>query len=560
MLSTGIDTRSQAQDCFPTEIHPGVTPAGEHHRPTTDRFGTCAFSEGTDLTRRVFTTHLVTGDSIWVQVRGLHPGGETVTSVLFCAALVRGPHSGKSPAPYAVGDNGFFCFDADSVRSALTGVAFPEFYSVDFDDTYFRGGDELQYFWAATDAGAGFTSNPIGLSGMPASVAAAQSATAGLREVSYLPTINWDPAYLARIAANPHGDLDPTGPELAASSQKNCILYVNHITSARRGGDTQRTSFMYTLDRLGYRRFYDVYDHQGMGNTNNHLGGRATIQQAQGYSLIVYDTGNSTPGRPIMPDGIDFDSEKVDQARWFQTWLSQAGISEAGFATLWVLGSNVVQEKPSNPLYNTTMGVSMLATDQALNVNPDVLGVASFAFDQGVGTATVNYASDLFVLSGGCPVVRNYDALQTSAGTVVVTHNYRNPVNGAQGGGAIVMNRNDAEQWNTIMQSHPWFDIRDKAGPPANPSPERVLLLKTLNAALPVQCIFAVHPSDTVPATRSRSCVRRFCTRTSPTRSTRRRQSASTWPGAAGCSCGSTTSPDASSARSSTRRCRRVGT
>ena len=28
---------------------------------------------------------------------------------------------------------------------------------------------------------------------------------------------------------------------------------------------------MYALDRLGYRGFYDVYDHTGYGNTYNQL-------------------------------------------------------------------------------------------------------------------------------------------------------------------------------------------------------------------------------------------------------------------------------------------------
>ncbi len=499
VIDIGLDTRFQAQDAFPTEIDPTVTPAGEHHRPTTDRFGSCAYSMGGELTINKTGPNIVTGDSTYVQVRGVRVGGEVVTAVQFCGAIVRGPHSGKAPPPYSVGGNGFFCVAADTVRNAFTGQVVPEFYFKDFDDTYFRGGDELHYFWAATDNGGGFTSDPLGLAGMPVSVAAAQVATDGLREVSYLPSINWAPGYLARIAADSHGDLDPTPAELAASSQANCILYVNHVVNARRGGDTQRTSFMYTLDRLGYRGHYDVYDHQGMGNTNNHLGSRATIEQAQGYNLIVYDSGINTPGYPIMPDGVDLDAEKVDQASWFRNWVAQASISQAGFVTLWVLGSNAVQEHPANAFYNTTMGVALQAADQALNVNPNVLGIAAFAFDQGVGQATVSYAGDLYALNGGCPVLRNYNALQTSAGTAVRTHNYQDPVTGSQGGGAIVMNRNNAEQWNTIMQSHAWFDVRDKPGTPANPSPERVLLAKTLGAVLPAACLQGENPTDTGP-------------------------------------------------------------
>ncbi len=495
VLELGIDTRSQAQDCFPTEIHLGVTPAGQHYRPTTDRFGTCAYSEGTDLGINKTSPNLITGDSTWVQVRGVRPGGETVTAVQYCGAIVRGPHVNKAPAPYTVSGNGFFCLNADSVRSVITGQVLAEFYFVDLDDTYFRGGDELHYFWAASDNGGGFSSDPRGLAAMPASVTAALAATGGLREVTYLPAINWDAGYLGRIAADPQGDLEPTAPELAGSTQRHCILYVNHLVSNRRGGKVNRTSFMYALDKLGYmdaatnETYYDVYDHQGMGNTNNHLGGRATIEQAQGYNLIVYDAGNSTPGRPILPNGLDLDAEKIDQASWFQNWLAQAAISQAGFATLWVIGVNVVQEKPSDPLISTDMGVSLLGTNQTMGLSPDAVGIAAFTFDQGIGAATANYAGDTYRLSGGCPVIRNYDDLQTSAGTAVVTHRYRSPITGAQGGGTIIMNRNNAAQWNTILQAHPWFDIHDPAGTPAATPPERVLLSKTLNAILPPGCI-----------------------------------------------------------------------
>jgi len=138
-----------------------------------------------------------------------------------------------------------------------------------------------------------------------------------------------------------------------------------------------------------------------------------------------------------------------------------------------------------------------LAADQALNVNPNVLGVASFTFDQGAGQATVNFTGDKYTLNGGCPVIRNYDALQTSAATAVRTHNYQSPTTNAQGGGAILMNRVNAEQWNTIMQSHPWFDIRDRPGTPQSPSPELSLLSKTLGAVLPAACLKGPNSTDT---------------------------------------------------------------
>ena len=510
LIDEGIDSRFQAQDAFPTEISPVVTPAGQHFRPTTDRFGACAFSQGTELGINKTSPNLITGDSINIFVQGVRPvpGGNVVTSVTFYGAIVAGPHQGKAvpttmataPPPWVVGANGFFAMPADTVRLS-NGVVLADNYFVDLNDFYFRGGDVLQYLWATTDAAGGFASDPAGLSAPPVSIAQARSATDGLFEVNFLPSINWDPAYRAAILADDYGDISPTAPQLANSTQRNCILYVQNLNIRRMSGATNRTSFMWSLDRLGYGPsaadplgHYDVYDLQGVGNTNNQLGGRATIQQAQGYNLIVYDNGDGTPGIPLLPDGVDLDSEKVDQATWFRNWLAQANISSAGFATLWMIGSNTVEEKSTNALIATTMGVTFSSADQALNVSPQVDGVTSFTFDKGAGSSPVDFSSTLYTLKGGCPIVRNYDAIDAN-GTAVRTHRYRNPLNASLGGGALVMNRNDGSAYNTIQMTHPWFDIRDNAGTPAPTQPEIVLLGQILGAALPAPCLRSPNPA-----------------------------------------------------------------
>ena len=474
VLTEGIDARSQAQDCFPTEILPGIPPgAGEHYRPTTDRFGTCAFSQGADLGFGLWS-NLITGDSVTVTVQdGRNAGG--VTAVEWYGAIVTGPHAGKAPAPYTVGANGFFAVTADSARN-FSGAIVPGVFFLDLDDTYFRGGDVLQYFWLATDAMGGMSSDPSGLGALPASVDTAEQATGGLLEVSFLPTIDWDPAYLARIATDAHGDLAPTPAELAGSSQKHCILYVNHLNTRRRSGVINRTTFMYTLDRLGYE--YDVYDHSGMGNTNNHLGGRATVLQATGYSLIVYDAGDGMPGRPILPTGINRGNEKIDQDGWFRSWLAQAATSDAGVATLWVIGSNAVEEKSgSSSLLYPMMGATLVHTSQPAAVNPAVEGQTAFTFDTGSGAAAVDFTTGdraLFMLATGCATPRGYDGLGIT-GTGVPVYRYK-AAGGPPSDAALVMNSNPGAHWNTILQSHPWFHIHDPSGsPPTAPGPARDL-------------------------------------------------------------------------------------
>jgi hypothetical protein len=265
-------------------------------------------------------------------VTGVRVGGDSITAVEWSGAIIAGPHTGKAPAPYTVGANGFFTFAADSVRGA-TGTVLADYYFVSLDDTYFRGGDHLVYFWSATDNGGGYSSDPVGLNAPPASIAEAQEATQGMLQASYIPTINWDPAYVARIQADANGDLEPTAEELANSTQKNCILLYNSAPSnRRRSGDTNRSSFMYALDRLGYQGHYDIYNHQGYGNTNNQLGGRMSIEQAQGYNLIVMDSGNLHRVTRFCPTA--------------STWMPRRSIRLAGTAPGWRRRASA---RPSTP-------------------------------------------------------------------------------------------------------------------------------------------------------------------------------------------------------------------
>lgn len=490
VFNLGLDNRSQAQDAFPTVLN-SITP-GEHFDPDgANRFGTCAFSSGGDLGINATSPNLITGDSIFVEgitdVRGA--GG--VTEVRWYGAIVAGPHAGKSPAPYTVGAGGFFAVTPDSVRGP-SGTVIANQYFVDVDDSYFRGGDQVKYFWTALDVGGGRSSSPAGITAAnfpPASVGAAELATGGLHHVSYLPTINWAQAYLDRIAADAHGDLEPTAQELAASSQANCILYYNTFNTARASGDANRTSFMYTLDRLGYRGFYDIYDVQGAGNVNNELGGRATVAQCSGYALIIQDDGRSSD----LPDGIDLDAEKINQVAWYRSYLTAGLTSIAGVANLWIIGEDTAFEKSASALLSTDFGLASVTNDQGLIVNPTVTGQNSFTYSNG---NTVAFGADVFSLNGGCPAIRDYDGAM-NGGTSVMTHRYTNGL--TSGTGAIIMNKNSTLKWNSIWMGFAWFDIRDAFGssPSSGTGTQDVKLArKILNGALPLACVRSEDPTD----------------------------------------------------------------
>ena len=170
VFDIGIDTRFQGSDNFASTVN-SILP-GQHHSPTTERFGTSDFRMGTDLGTQLQSTRVISGDSITVNVLDARQAGG-VTSVKWCGAIVAGPHAGKAPAPYAIGANGFFETTPDSARSS-NGTVVANRWARDLDDTYFRGGDQLVYYWYATDAGGGAASAPTGLTSPPASIAAAR--------------------------------------------------------------------------------------------------------------------------------------------------------------------------------------------------------------------------------------------------------------------------------------------------------------------------------------------------------------------------------------------------
>jgi hypothetical protein len=499
VINIGIDTRYQAQDCFPT-VQNAITP-GEHFSPDgANRHGTCAFSEGTDLGINTSSTNLITGDSIRLAaVQSLRPGNHTIDDVKVYGAITGGLHQGLAPAPYTVGGNGFFEVTADSCRGS-SGVVVAECWFVDFNDFYFRGSDVLEYLWYTHDSGGGVSTYPPGYTsatwppaplGSKSAIQRARETTNGLLEVSYLPTMLWPTTYYNRIRTEDpgHGNVAPTQAEIDSTLQKACILYYQHVTSARRSGDTQRTSFMYTLDRMGYRGYYDVYDVQGYGNTNNQLGGRANVAQASGYLLIVEDDGRSNL-TPNIPDGLTPDNEKINQAGWYQSYLTQGLTGLVGTASLMVIGENTAFEKATNPLIAADMGLVGIATDQGLNVNPNVLGVSSFSTWDGCSMA---FSGDEFSLSGGCPNIRAYD-VANAGGTAVITHKYKSGA-ATSSGGAIIMNKNTTNHSNTIWLGFPWFDIRPKNGePPYSPPPpttdeEERLLGKILICTIGINCI-----------------------------------------------------------------------
>jgi hypothetical protein len=373
-------------------------------------------------------------------------------------------------------------------------------FSVDFDDTYFRGGDVLQYFWHAASGDVRKASYPAGIPMDPselAGIADAEIRTGGLLEFNALPTIAWDPAYVAAVQADPVGDIAPTPAQIANSTQSNCILYVNKVNFARRSGSTNRTSFMYTLDRLGYRGDYDVYDLQGFGNTNNDLGGRATVAQASAYALIVHDVGRLNSA--TIPNGTDKATMKINQAQWYRDYLDQGGRGLAGVASLWVIGENWATDTWPHGLTSTDLALAEVFPAQERGRNPDVQGTASYSFVNG---NSVDFVDVSFSLNGGCPAMRRYDSARPGTSAVGVLKYKEGDL--LSDGSAMVVNKSDALNWNAVATLFNWFDMRDKSGglPPGPPPGQAELTLarRVLGGVLPAACVQLHDPTDVAAA------------------------------------------------------------
>jgi hypothetical protein len=158
IIYPGPDTRWQAQDAFPTVQNDAL---GEHFSPDgANRYGTCAFSMVQDLgiprpPAEAGSYRVLTGDSIVVQV-----GGSTshrVRKVAFCYRIVQGPHENRMPPiTMTVIDDPTIppCQYSEVLTDSIlrceldfgNGYEDTHIFAVDFDDTYFMGGDVLQYF------------------------------------------------------------------------------------------------------------------------------------------------------------------------------------------------------------------------------------------------------------------------------------------------------------------------------------------------------------------------------------------------------------------------------
>jgi len=537
-IDAGPDMRFQAQDAFPTEPDPTQVGAGERYRPATQNFvfGTCAFSMAADIASGSDGTSPVPGDSIVVRV-GCYAG--QVTRVSFVYRIVSGPHRGKRVLPDAIEYPGGLC----EYVLATQPFSGSRVFAMDFDDDYFRGGDNLEYFWLVkgnTGGPSTQVSYPAGISQEISTLTAlqAEELTDGLLEVNFLPRIRWSPSYRARVQQHVTGKVEPLAAEIAESFVVMNILYVNKANFDRRAlrfldtceedvtidstwcvaNRRKRTALMFALDHLvtpvignDGSAGYDVYDVQGFGNTNNDLGSRLTpIAATHMYNLIIHDSGTNRGA--TLPDGSDKFSKKVNQVAWYKAYLDNGWAGAYGRGNLWVVGDNWATEtNGGDPAFlQQTMGIGSVTDTEPFGVDASglvVRRVAGHYFEPhcpGGGQPWYDFSGNEFALASVCPTGSpdGFEAGSSTSGTI--THRYFSAApNTVAQRGAIVINRSShyLARWNTIGMGFAWSAVFD-VGMPAYGSGEQAkrLLWWLLEATACCGCSFAYDTEPGVDA------------------------------------------------------------
>ncbi len=157
---------------------------------------------------------------------------------------------------------------------------------------------------------------------------------------------------------------------------------------------------------LDYDVFYTNYPTAGIGNG---LGGRATLAQIEGYDTILYTSGGMD-GFTITPQ--DYTRDAGDDIGLLTAWLETGGKNL--FATGDDLASDLWDngEAEGQALLADWFGISVVEDD----MRPMSGGALEYAVVPAAGSSLFP-APDSWVVSGGCPGLNRFDAVQATTGT-----------------------------------------------------------------------------------------------------------------------------------------------
>ena len=362
-----------------------------------------------DMARDVSSgVQIVPGDSVIVDARAIIPGTEVADLRMVWAlrqndvfeAAIRALPARTKDENVTAGVDAFGTtiwtgeVVADSSRSAGSGVWQQDRYFVDLpDEDFLYPGDVLHYYLRATDSEGRVTTLPADIDGFGAWDADGRSAFSRTWTVRALPSVQ-------STAPGAH-------PE---------ILVYNDF--GRRGSEDE---FLLAFAQLGMVEglHFDTYTVQGassavsngLGSAGdvNVLGDRrghgATVEQLDGYSTILYFSGNLNT-RLISDGSDDGANDKSDDLALLTAWKDRAGDRATIHFGDGIVSALIEDAPVMGGIYVfEVMGVQLMTSDveAALGgqTTPRVraLGAGPFAIGE-------------FVLYGGCPALNTFDHIE----------------------------------------------------------------------------------------------------------------------------------------------------
>jgi hypothetical protein len=271
----------------------------------------------------------------------------------------------------------------------------PDQWCVDLNDLLLTRGYMVEYYFSAADVTGDVTTLPDG-GGGPGAGASLTSGPTKMYEFTCLPTGRDDILYV--------DDFDGRGCHEGIVQ----IYFDRTFDNIVSGGHTRP-------DR------YDVNAPSSM--VGNGLGSRATLNQIlyndierSGYRIIIWDSGDLDVG--TISDGNPA-YDKTDDCTLLINWLNQSG-NDVG---LLVCGDNITSDLSEN--LTTTQAIMLLSTWCGASLVTDSYFGMTGGFAAGGVLNPLVTGTDMsifwnsgdpyqFYLDGGCPVIGNFDVLEST--------------------------------------------------------------------------------------------------------------------------------------------------
>ncbi|HPF70211.1 MAG TPA: hypothetical protein PLQ13_06020, partial [Candidatus Krumholzibacteria bacterium] len=267
--------------------------------------------------------------------------------------------------------------------AASGGTVSPDRWAFDLPDTGFLfPGDVLHYYIEAVDVAGGVVQS----STLPAD-------TTGFSD--FADQLDYDPSYVVRGL--------PTVAERVGEPgvyDQPPMLFWNDF--GNRGGRNEWYTSFRNLGLLAGRDFDVFYTNGPSSGVGNGLGGRATIFQVEGYSDMLYTSGDLTA---FTLANADYDKDPGRDVELLDQWLTLGG------RDLYMSGDGVASDLDQSGILSQNfladrMGVAVVSDDVRPLIDNQT---APYVFAE-TGNPVLQ-TTDSWVAYGGCVAINTFDAV-----------------------------------------------------------------------------------------------------------------------------------------------------